>query len=198
MAHWRIRTISRAKSNGALTSRQGTQGVSPTAEQEKEFVASCLLPNHINGLKQRAESLVTDFLEAALEKKLNELALEVAQSELYEKFSAVQTTVNSDVGRIEKKLDDSVARIEKKLDEKKGWRGWGRDVATAFISGLMVILAIGILFNGYARLASINTQVEKASGIDLEAQQKKQETSDRESHKGVSSASAKATAKASD
>lgn len=100
------------------------------------------------------------------------MALNVAQSELAARFVSTQTSVNSNVERIEKKLDAAVDRIEFKLDERKTWRAWGKDIVTAAISGLAVILAIGLLFNGYARLAAINSRAEKQVGIDLDAQKR--------------------------
>ncbi|MES2164164.1 MAG: hypothetical protein V4476_23655 [Pseudomonadota bacterium] len=74
-------------------------------------------------------------------------------------------------------LDNAVKlgfqRMEQKLEEKKSLRAWGRDIVTAFIAGLGVILAVGLLFNGYVRFAAINATAEKAVGIDLETQQRK-------------------------
>lgn len=137
-------------------------GNEPTAADEVEFVAICMLPENLESLKQRGAKLARDFAAKSLEKRMMEIADEVAESEVIRQIASLSNCV--EIG---------FASIGKQLNEKKTLRAWGRDIVTAFIAGLGVILAVGLLFNGYVRFAAINATAEKAVGIDLDAQQKK-------------------------
>ena len=57
-------------------------------------------------------------------------------------------------------------------DERDVSGAWNREMATALIAGLGIILIIGLLFNGYLHFAAINATAEQAVGIDIERQQK--------------------------
>ena len=137
-------------------------GAEPDAEDEAEFTAFCMLPENLIGLRQRGEQIAAEFLAKSLEEKMVQVAEDVTQSELSARLVLLQAGITA-----------GFQGIERKLDEKKTLRAWGRDIVTAFIAGLGVILAVGLLFNGYVRFAAINAAAEKAVGIDLETQQRK-------------------------
>jgi len=137
-------------------------GNEPTVADEIEFVAICMLPENLESLKQRGAKLARDFAAKSLEKRMMEIADEVAESEVIRQISFL-------INRVDIRFDG----IDKQLNAKKTLRAWGRDIVTAFIAGLGVILAVGLLFNGYVRFAAINAAAEKAVGIDLETQQRK-------------------------
>ncbi|USX27339.1 hypothetical protein NHH73_03290 [Oxalobacteraceae bacterium OTU3CINTB1] len=92
---------------------------------------------------------------------MNEIVEQVAQSELMRQILSLERVVA--VG---------FERIDQKFNEKKSLRAWGREMATALIAGLGIILVIGLLFNGYLHFAAINATAEQAVGIDIERQQK--------------------------
>ncbi|MCU6498014.1 hypothetical protein LPN04_09435 [Rugamonas sp. A1-17] len=137
-------------------------GAEPDAEDEAEFTAFCMLPENLSGLRQRGEQIAAEFLAKSLEEKMVQVAEDVTQSELSARLVLLEAGITA-----------GFQRVERKLDEKKTLRAWGRDIVTAFIAGLGVILAVGLLFNGYVRFAAINAAAEKAVGIDLETQQRK-------------------------
>ncbi|NVD72136.1 hypothetical protein D0T25_03600 [Duganella sp. BJB488] len=120
-----------------------------------------MLPENLENLKQRGAKLARDFAAKSLEKRMAEVADEVAESEVIRQIFLLEN-------RIKVGFDN----VEKQLHEKKTLRAWGRDIVTAFIAGLGVILAVGLLFNGYVRFAAINATAEKAVGIDLETPQR--------------------------
>ncbi|MBV6322782.1 hypothetical protein [Duganella violaceipulchra] len=137
-------------------------GAEPNAEDEAEFIAFCMLPENLISLRQRGEQIAAEFLAKSLEEKMAQVAESVTQSELSARLFLLDAGVKA-----------GFQHIARKLDEKKSLRAWGPDIVTAFIAGLGVILAVGLLFNGYVRFAAINATAEKAVGIDLDAQQKK-------------------------
>lgn len=137
-------------------------GAEPSSADEAEFTAFCMLPENLLSLRQRGEHMAAAFLAKSLEEKMAQVAEDITHSELSTRLSLLDNAV---------KL--GFQRMEQKLEEKKSLRAWGRDIVTAFIAGLGVILAVGLLFNGYVRFAAINATAEKAVGIDLETQQRK-------------------------
>ncbi|ELX12005.1 hypothetical protein Jab_1c05940 [Janthinobacterium sp. HH01] len=111
--------------------------------------------SHLSPFGQRIMKSV-HFTESDLEKIVAKLAKEQVRDELM--LNIYAELVKGD--------------YQRKLDAKKTLRAWGRDIVTAFIAGLGVILAVGLLFNGYVRFAAINATAEKAVGIDLDAQKR--------------------------
>ena len=137
-------------------------GNEPTLTDEAEFIAICMLPENLANLKQRGEKLARDFAAKSVEEKMEAIEAVVMQSE-----------VIRGIFTLDERIKLGLASIEQKLNEKKTLRAWGRDIVTAFIAGIGVILAVGLLFNGYVRFAAINATAEKAVGIDLDAQERK-------------------------
>ncbi len=131
-------------------------GSEPNTADEAEFTAFCMLPENLLSLRQRGEHLAAAFLAKSLEEKMAQVAEEITHTELSTRLFLLGNAV---------KL--GFQRIEQRLEEKKSLRAWGREIITAFIAGLGVILAVGLLFNGYVRFAAINATAEKAVGIDL-------------------------------
>lgn len=136
-------------------------GNEPTLADEAEFIAICMLPENLANLKQRGEKLARDFAAKSVEEKMEAIEAIVMQSE-----------VIRGIFTLDEHITFGFESIQRKLDAKKTLRGWGREIVTAFIAGLGVILAVGLLFNGYVRFAAINATAEKAVGIDLDAQKR--------------------------
>lgn len=136
-------------------------GNDPTLADEAEFIAICMLPENLANLKQRGEKLARDFAAKSVEEKMEAIEAIVMQSE-----------VIRGIFTLDERITFGFESIQRKLDAKKTLRAWGRDIVTAFIAGLGVILAVGLLFNGYVRFAAINATAEKAVGIDLDTQKR--------------------------
>ncbi|MDQ1830033.1 hypothetical protein [Massilia scottii] len=82
------------------------------------------------------------------------LAIKVSQSELAEKFSALDANVTS-----------SLQQIQSRLDEKNTIGGWMKDIGTAFVSSLALVAIVGSILTGYVGLAKLTATTEKAVGI---------------------------------
>ncbi len=151
----------RSKAEWRANFSSSHQGNQPTELDEMEFVSICMLPENLESFKQRGANLARDFARKSLEAKMNEIVEQVAQSELMRQILGLERVVAA-----------GFERIDRKLNEKKSLRAWGREMATALIAGLGIILIIGLLFNGYLHFVAINATAEKAVGIDIERQQK--------------------------
>ncbi|CUI06410.1 hypothetical protein [Massilia antarctica] len=126
----------------------------PDASEEKSFVQIQMLPANIASLKQQGELVAAEFLQEVLSEKMATLAIKVSQSELAEKFAALDANVTS-----------SLQRIQIQLDEKKTIGGWMKDIGTAFVSSPALAAIVGSILTGYVGLAKLTATTEKAVGI---------------------------------
>jgi hypothetical protein len=128
-----------------------TNGRDPTPAEERDFVAFAALPQSLSMYRQQGESLSAEFAKELLEDKMVELATEIVQSELSNRFLTLESQVSS-----------SLNRIETRFDERKSIGGWMRDIGTNLISGIGLILLFGVAAIGLDKYSKFNTGVENS------------------------------------
>jgi len=114
----------------------------PTGQEVEFFHAENILPGMIEAYRKRGEALAIAFLEAGLEEKIIEIEESVKASSLAKRFEGV----------------------EMRLDDRKGVKGWFRDIGTNVMVNVLTILVIGAVIVGSKLWGDFNSFLEGKYG----------------------------------
>lgn len=159
----------------------------PTSEELNSFHTYTRLPETQQGFMDRAAALADEFLEVALETKLQQAETLIRQSVTSEEIRSakgdISATVEATKQLLETKLDvvasdsksaaqTATQELKPKIDTvlaeltgKKGFKGWFRDVSANLTVNFLTILILGLLITGYKGIGSLNSKAEDKSGV---------------------------------
>lgn len=123
-------------------------GHPPAATDLDLFVGQCLLPEALDGYRQRAQLICSTWLNLAIESKVQEVATSTRNSELVKTLSYV---------------------VQSKMDERRTWSGWLRDAGTAVMTNALALILVGLLGFGVKLYDVFNSKVERVVKIHAPA-----------------------------
>jgi len=121
-------------------------GHAPAVADLDFFAGQCLLPEALEGYRQRAQLICNTWINNAVESRVQAVAVSTRNSELVRSLSyAVQT----------------------KMDERRTLSGWLREAGTAVMTNALALILVGLLGFGVKLYDVFNSKVERV--IEIQA-----------------------------
>lgn len=140
-------------------------GREPNEEEMACFRTITCLPVTLSGFKERAEVLADEFLEVALQTKLQQAEVHLVSSATITEIKGVKTDINLTIKGAEQILDSKLDAIIGEFGGRKGFWGWLRDIGANLASTFGTILLIGALIIGYREISDLINKAEDTMGV---------------------------------
>lgn len=119
----------------------------------------------IRSYQERAEMLLSSFLQKALEKDIERLEREQT-TQLSELLKGITGGLDSKLDLVKTSVESKFATINTEISEKKKWYIYLAEAFLSIIYSLFAIAIIGGILGGYKFVSEMNSKAEKTVGIN--------------------------------
>jgi hypothetical protein len=137
-------------------------GAVPSEEALKAFYISTNTDTFENSLRAQAEVMLNKFLEQVLAGQFIEMQEKLKDSTFVTTSKDVENNLCQQIAMSKELFNSEISKVLSALEARKGWMGWGRDLATNFLVNMLTIIVIGAIAVGVAKIDAISNYLKQA------------------------------------